>query len=183
MTDEDLPEYAAIHCRTPRALFHTSHLRRLFEIAGEEVPDQIRRDGFISAYADVLDDIIAKAKKNQREATMTNERQLHCYTNATDTASAYSVDDARDWYVTEHDTAPEDIGDLTQVPDDKVLRVRNDDAPPPSIDCCATAAMVDANDRPSVGGGHHRLCGVACQSKTAREWANEGRGIVCSTEW
>lgn len=68
MTDEDLPEYAAIHCRTPRALFHTSHLRRLFEIAGEEVPDQINRDGFISAYADVLDDIIAKAKKNQRDA-------------------------------------------------------------------------------------------------------------------
>lgn len=65
MTDDDLPEYCALHCRTPRALFHTSHLRRLFELAGEEVPEQISRDGFISAYADVLDPVIAKAKEKE----------------------------------------------------------------------------------------------------------------------
>lgn len=68
MTDDDLPGYAEIHCRTPRALFHTSHLRRLFELAGEDVPDQIKCDGFISAYADVLDPIIDKAKKNRKDA-------------------------------------------------------------------------------------------------------------------
>jgi hypothetical protein len=62
MKDEDLPDYAWLHCRTERALFHTSHLRRLFEIAGEPIPGDLRHDGFISAFADVLDPIITKAK-------------------------------------------------------------------------------------------------------------------------
>jgi len=109
------------------------------------------------------------------------ERQLHCYTNGTDTVSAYSIEDAREWYVAEYDTAPEDIGDLTQVPDDKVLTIAQEDVPPFSECECATWARMEMHRQ--TMNGHHCDCPVGHPSKTAREWASEGRGFVCSTEW
>lgn len=112
---------------------------------------------------------------------MTDERQLHCYTNGTDTVSAYSVEDAREWYVTDYDTAPDDIGDLVQVPDDKVLTIAQEDAPLFSECECATWARMEMH-RLSIN-GHHPSCEIANPRKTAREWASQGRGLVCSTEW
>lgn len=86
---------------------------------------------------------------------MTDERQLHCFTNGTDTVSAYSVEDALPLIVYEYDarTYVSD-GEIDQVPDDEVIAVHSD----------------DPSDLPVV-------------SKTAREWASQGRGLVCSTEW
>lgn len=34
LTDAELPGYCAIHCRTERALFHSSHLNRMLTLAG-----------------------------------------------------------------------------------------------------------------------------------------------------
>lgn len=112
---------------------------------------------------------------------MVDERQLHCCTNGTDTVSAYSVEDARNWFVTEYGTAPDDIDELVQVPDDKVLTIAQEDAPPFSECECATWARMEMH-RLSIN-GHHADCRIGSPRKTAREWASQGRGLVCSTEW
>lgn len=38
-TDDELIAYAAIHCRTERALFHRDHVNRLFRLGGREPVD------------------------------------------------------------------------------------------------------------------------------------------------
>jgi Multiubiquitin len=38
-TDEELIGYCDLHSRTDRALFHRDHVRRMFELAGEPVPE------------------------------------------------------------------------------------------------------------------------------------------------
>lgn len=111
---------------------------------------------------------------------MTDERQLHCFTNGTDTVSAYSVEDAHAWFVTEYDTAPEDMGELVPVPDDKVLTIAQEDVP--LFSECECATWVWVNICKTIH-GHHPDCRIASPRKTAREWAAEGRGLVCSTEW
>jgi hypothetical protein len=34
MTNDELIEYCAIHCQTPRALFHRKHIKRMIALAG-----------------------------------------------------------------------------------------------------------------------------------------------------
>lgn len=113
---------------------------------------------------------------------MTDERQLHCYANGTDTVSAYSVEDALSWLFSEggYDRDDDDIDDPVQVPDDKVLTIAQEDVPPFSECECATWARMSV--RGSIN-GHHPSCEIANPRKTAREWASQGRGLVCSTEW
>lgn len=113
---------------------------------------------------------------------MTDERQLHCYTNGTDTVSAYSVEDALGWLFSEggYDRHDDDIDDPVQVPDDEVLTIAQEDVLPFSECECATWTHMKMH-RLSIN-GHHPDCRIANPSKTAREWASEGRGLVCSTE-
>lgn len=85
--------------------------------------------------------------------TDNDPKELHCWTDGTTTVSAYSAEDAVAVLYTE--CGEEDpAAPFALVPDDKVIRVRSDEPDGPE--------MVE---------------------KTAREWANEGRGPVCSTEW
>ena len=39
MTDKELIGYTKLHSKTPRALFHISHIQRMYELAGEVPPD------------------------------------------------------------------------------------------------------------------------------------------------
>lgn len=49
MTDDELIGYAYIHAQTPRALFHTSHVVRLLDLAGANVPENLRQaNNFVS---------------------------------------------------------------------------------------------------------------------------------------
>lgn len=36
LTDEELPGYAYLHCRTPVGAFHKTHVSRLLHLAGED---------------------------------------------------------------------------------------------------------------------------------------------------
>ena len=36
LTDEELPGYALLHCRTPVGAFHKKHVSRLLRMAGED---------------------------------------------------------------------------------------------------------------------------------------------------
>ena len=63
MTDDDLIGYVELHCRTERALFHSKHIKRLFALAGEDVPNI---NGWYEMHADVADPLIAAARERAR---------------------------------------------------------------------------------------------------------------------
>lgn len=69
LTDEELPGYARIHCRTERALFHAGHLRRLFELAGMSIPSElVGSNGFFAVHEDQMDPILEAIEKQKRKA-------------------------------------------------------------------------------------------------------------------
>lgn len=107
--------------------------------------------------------------------------ELHCYTNGVDTVVAHSATDA---LAVAAETVGEDVEDIVEpmsrIDDDTVIAVWDEDAPDWSGCECRTWARMDmACPAPN---GHHPKCGVGHPSKTAREWAAQGRGLVCSTE-
>lgn len=48
MTDQEFLSYVRAHARTERALFHTQHIMRLFDLAGREVPPGLPPTGFVA---------------------------------------------------------------------------------------------------------------------------------------
>lgn len=72
MTDEDLTGYARIHCRTERALFHASHIRRLLELAGRKIPAELlNSNGFYGVHEDVMDPILADIETHKKQPKLT----------------------------------------------------------------------------------------------------------------
>ena len=63
MSDEDLIAYCDRHAETPRALFHASQIRRMFELAGQEPPREVvhNPNGFWSMHHD-MKELVAQAR-------------------------------------------------------------------------------------------------------------------------
>lgn len=66
MDDEQLIGYCAIHAETPRALFHARHIKRMFELAGRPVPQEVlaQPDGFWSMHDD-MKQLVREANKRR----------------------------------------------------------------------------------------------------------------------
>lgn len=71
LTDEELPGYARIHCRTECALFHAGHLRRLYGLAGIPIPSVLLgSNGFFSVHEDVMDPILEAIELQKRKSQL-----------------------------------------------------------------------------------------------------------------
>ena len=112
---------------------------------------------------------------------------LHAFTNGTDTVIAASADDA--WAVWEEHTGEkradyEKPGEIAWRAVDglKMMGVWTDDVSEPTAACCLNWArkLLPAKRTPN---DHAPGCRVGCPTKTAAEWAAEGRGFLCSTDW
>lgn len=69
LTDEQLLGYCALHCRTERALFHSSHLNRMLELAG--YPSDYNKsvtEGWHSVHENTLGPLIRLAEERIRNA-------------------------------------------------------------------------------------------------------------------
>lgn len=73
MDDKELIGYAALHCRTDRALFSIDHLIRLHELAGVDLPQSVRHRSFCSVYRDYMDPLLEKARKNLKKLELISE--------------------------------------------------------------------------------------------------------------
>jgi hypothetical protein len=60
--DDELLGYLSIHCRTDLGLVHRDHLKRLFELAGEPVPEMLTGRDFWNTDPEVIDPLVAKAQ-------------------------------------------------------------------------------------------------------------------------
>lgn len=60
MSDKEFIGYCQLHSKTPRALFHIKHIRRLYELAGEEFTSNAT-DGFFTMRADEAHPLCEKA--------------------------------------------------------------------------------------------------------------------------
>ena len=106
---------------------------------------------------------------------------LACYTNGTDTVSALNEYDAT---VVLKEIYGEDtsvIDQISAVPPDKMISVWID-GPGDDASACKCAGIERVSPRKTPN-GHHPDCEVGHPRKTASEWAREGRGLVCSTEY
>lgn len=69
LTDEELPGYAILHCRTPVGAFHKRHVVRLLELAGmDEAAETARTRGpdWYHLGPEQIDPVVAKI--NERRA-------------------------------------------------------------------------------------------------------------------
>lgn len=69
ITDDDLPGYCEIHCRTERALFHSSHLNRMLALAGH--PPGFHKcvpDGWHVVREHTMDELVSLARERQQSA-------------------------------------------------------------------------------------------------------------------
>lgn len=109
-------------------------------------------------------------------------RPLRCYTNGTNTVSAYDEADALVVAVEAMGGEPESEPPFRRVPDDALLAVAIDGAPEASTCACASWTLHDLADESSWN-KHRRRCDVGYPEKTAAEWVAEvGRGLIASTE-
>ncbi len=53
MSDSELAGYADIHCETPRALFHKSHVIQLYKMAGLELHEELLNE-FEALYSETV---------------------------------------------------------------------------------------------------------------------------------
>lgn len=62
LTDEELPGYCTLHCRTPVAAFHKMHIARLCELAGQHDDAKAVRRGndWLHLGPGVIDPIVKK---------------------------------------------------------------------------------------------------------------------------
>lgn len=113
---------------------------------------------------------------------MTNEdKPLACFSNDTDTVSAFSIDDAAVILKEMYGENTSAIDQIQVVPGDKVFAVWIDDPDVDFLVCkCVSLPRVSPRKTPN---GHHPDCEVGHPRKMASEWAREGRGLVCSTEY
>ncbi len=76
LTDQELPGYCEIHCRTERALFHSKHLNRMLELAGH--PDGYFKtvpEGFHAVYSETMDPLIKLARERAAHSKDNHEHQ------------------------------------------------------------------------------------------------------------
>ena len=67
LTDDELPGYCEIHCRTERALFHSSHLNRMLALAGHPPGyHKTVRDGWHTVYSESMDPLIKLARERNK---------------------------------------------------------------------------------------------------------------------
>lgn len=67
MTDSEWLSYFTSHCRTPRAGFVKSNIEKLFELAGDPVPDGLVEGRIYSLYEDFIDPLVAKARARMED--------------------------------------------------------------------------------------------------------------------
>lgn len=61
MSDDELIGYCEIHCKTERALFHVSHVERIYKLAGRQSP--LSLPAFVSVGPDTMLPLVALARK------------------------------------------------------------------------------------------------------------------------
>ena len=68
MTDEQLIGYAQLHCQTDLKLFSVGHIKRLFELAGEPVPEVCTRypKAFRSMDEETVEALVKKIRARQK---------------------------------------------------------------------------------------------------------------------
>lgn len=69
LTDDELPGYCEIHCRTERALFHSKHLNRILALAGHP-PDYHKTvpEGWYTVRENTMDPLIKLAREHMAAA-------------------------------------------------------------------------------------------------------------------
>lgn len=105
---------------------------------------------------------------------------LHCFSNGTDTVSARDAADAVEVLRGIYGDDSDALSGLVEVPAGKVIAVWEES---PEIDAMKCECLGWAGEILRRGNGHHVNCEIGHPSKTAAEWAKQGRGLVGSTEW
>lgn len=69
LTDEELPGYCLLHCRTPIAAFHKRHIARLCRMAGDnEDADAVERgNDWLYLGPSVIDPIVEKISERRKQ--------------------------------------------------------------------------------------------------------------------
>jgi hypothetical protein len=71
MTDQELINYCDEHCRTPMALFHRNHIRRMFELADNKKLlrkfDALDAPEWFSVHAEAMEPLVHAARQRQAE--------------------------------------------------------------------------------------------------------------------
>jgi hypothetical protein len=71
MTDQELIDYCEEHCRTPMAMFHRNHIRRMFLLADNqsllERFDALDAPEWFSVHADAMLPLVNAARRRMRE--------------------------------------------------------------------------------------------------------------------
>jgi len=60
--DDDLLSYLWCHCRTPLGLVHKDHLKRLFELAEVEPPEDLGWRSWWNTSREVIDPLVQQAR-------------------------------------------------------------------------------------------------------------------------
>jgi hypothetical protein len=63
MTDDELIDYCEIHCGTERALFHVSHVERMYRLAGQEHAIPKWLPSFVSVHPEQMMPLVEAARK------------------------------------------------------------------------------------------------------------------------
>jgi hypothetical protein len=61
MSDEELVGYAAIHCKTDRALFSRDHVERLLKLADKPMPPGL--PDFVAVHEETMMPIVEEARR------------------------------------------------------------------------------------------------------------------------
>ncbi len=71
MNDEQLIGYCEEHCRTPLALFHRNHIRRMFVLADNKDLlkrfDALHAPEWFSVHADAMEPLVQAARRRRAE--------------------------------------------------------------------------------------------------------------------
>jgi hypothetical protein len=72
MNDTELIDYCDLHAETERALFHASHIKRMFELAECEVPKVVLQSpgGFFSMH-ESMKKLVSEARERIRKPKLT----------------------------------------------------------------------------------------------------------------
>ena len=109
---------------------------------------------------------------------------LHVFRIGPDWVVAVNEDDAVTLIMEQYGIEDDEVDAPIRLDDDAPLSISHDDAGP-QHECphgCATWAVMDLNHAVDST-GHHPTCPATHETKTNAEWAAQGRGFLCSTEW
>lgn len=65
-SDDEFLNYCELHSTTPRALFHSDHVRRLFKLAGEPDP-QVRTGMFYGMHDEIVYPLVKSARERLKQ--------------------------------------------------------------------------------------------------------------------